>query len=277
MQKVSNIIPYFKSELRGFNREREIVSWGYIVMHFLLGYTRSDCIVHADRNISVKISNQIKTIVRQLKSKKPIHYILGEIQFFGLTFKVNENVLIPRSETEELVKWILECSFQSVLDIGTGSGCIAISLAKNSSAQVSALDISSSALEVAQHNAKINDVDIKFLTFDVFTSKFNNKYDLIVSNPPYVLEKEKRSIDPNVLEYEPHLALFVPNNNPLKFYERIITLASKSLNEGGVLFFEINEKYGQKISTSLQRAGFVDIELKKDINDKDRMLKAIWK
>ena len=275
--KVSNIIPYFKEELHGITDTREITAWAYLVIQYLFGLNRSDTIVYSNKVISMKNSDQIKQIINELKENKPIQYILGETEFYGLKYKVNKHTLIPRPETEELIDWVLKEDFNSILDIGTGSGCIAISLAKHSSAQIAAIDNCEKALEVAKENAKLNKVDIKFYTKDIFQSTDLFSLDVIVSNPPYILESEKENMKANVLQYEPHLALFISDKDPLVFYKKIGSLAAKSLNCGGKLFFEINEQYGSEISKMLSKIGFVDIALKKDINDKDRMIKAIWK
>jgi release factor glutamine methyltransferase len=274
VEKVSNIIPYYIKELNSFVQEREIISLAYISIDFLLGYNRSDCIIHSDKDITSEVSDRIKQIIADLKSNKPIQHILGETEFYELKFKLNEHTLIPRPETEELVKWILQHEFTSALDIGTGSGCIAITLSKNKSAEISAIDMSESALLMAKENAKINEVEINFLLQDILKTTTLPKVDVIVSNPPYVLDKEKELMLANVLDNEPHLALFVPNNNPLIFYKKIAELAFISLSKNGLLFFEINEQFGQETVVMLSSIGFVDIKLKKDINDKDRMIKA---
>ena len=275
--KISNIISYFKEELDGIADPREITVWAYLVIQHLLGLNRAETIVYSNKDISIKNFDHIQQIINELKENKPIQYILGEAEFHGLRFKVNQNTLIPRPETEELVNWILKEDFNSVLDIGTGSGCIAISLAKYSSAEIVAIDNCEKALELAKENAKLNKVDIKFYTKDILQSTDLFSLDVIVSNPPYILESEKENMKANVLQYEPHLALFTPDKDPLLFYKKIGSLAAKSLNCGGKLFFEINERYGNEILKMLSEIGFVDIALKKDINDKDRMIKAIWK
>ena len=274
MEKVSNIIPYFIKQLNGIVQEREIISLAYISIDFLLGYNRSDCIIHSDKDITSEVSDKIKQIIVDLKTNKPIQHIIGETEFYELKFNVNEHTLIPRPETEELVKWILQHEFTSALDIGTGSGCIAIALRKNKSAEISAIDVSESALLVAKENAKINEVEINFLLQDILKTSALPKVDVIVSNPPYVLDLEKEIMLANVLNNEPHLALFVPDNNPLLFYKKIAELAFTSLSKNGLLFFEINERFGKGTVAMLNAIGFVDIELKKDINDKDRMIKA---
>jgi len=274
VEKVSNIIPYYIKQLNGIVQEREIISLAYISIDFLLGYNRSDCIIHSDKDITSEVSDKIKQIIADLKTNKPIQHIIGKTEFYELKFNVNKHTLIPRPETEELVKWILQHEFTSALDIGTGSGCIAIALRKNKSAEISAIDVSESALLVAKENAKINEVEINFLLQDILKTTALLKVDVIVSNPPYVLYKEKEIMLDNVLNNEPHLALFVPDNNPLLFYKKIAELAFTSLSKNGLLFFEINERFGKETVAMLNAIGFVDIELKKDINDKDRMIKA---
>jgi len=275
VKKVSNIIPYYIKQLSGIVHEREIISWAYISIDFLLGYNRSDCIIHADMDINNDVSDRLKQIIAELETNKPIQYIIGEADFYGLKFKVNEHTLIPRLETEELLQWVLEHEFTSALDIGTGSGCIPIALKKNKNTEITAIDVSESALWVAKENAKINDVKINFLLQDILNTTSLPKVDVIISNPPYVLVKEKEFMLDNVLYNEPHLALFVPNNNPLLFYKKIAELAFISLPNNGLLFFEINERFGKETVTMLSAIGFVDIELKKDVNEKDRMIKAI--
>ena len=275
MEKVSNIIPYYIKQLKDIAQEREIISWAYISIDFIFGYDRSECIINSDKEISIDISDKINQIIYALKENIPIQYILGEAEFYGLKFKVNEHTLIPRPETEALVEWILEHEFTSVLDIGTGSGCIPIAVKKNKNVEISAIDVSDSALLVAKENAKLNEVEINFSNQDILNTDNLMRVDVIVSNPPYVLEKEKDLMLNNVLDNEPHLALFVSNENPLLFYKKIAELAYVSLSKNGLLFFEINESFGSEIVELLNYIGFVDIELKKDINEKDRMLKAI--
>ena len=275
MEKVSNIIPYFIKQLNGIVQEREIISLAYISIDFLLGYNRSDCIIHSEKDITSEVSDRIKQIIADLKTNKPIQHIIGETEFYELKLKVNEHTLIPRPETEELVKWILQHEFTSALDIGTGSGCIAIALAQHTNASIMAIDVSENALEVAKENAILNAVKVKFILQDILQSESLPKVDLIVSNPPYLLDKEKDLMLANVLDNESHLALFVPNNNPLLFYKKIADLAFTSLSKNGMLFFEINERFGNETVVMLSAIGFVDIELKKDVNEKDRMIKAI--
>lgn len=277
MEKVSNILSYFREELSAVADEREITSWYYISMQYLLVYNRSDCIINTNQVLNKSQLSKIKQIVAELKAHKPIQYILGETEFYGLKIKVNEHTLIPRPETEQLVDWILKENFVAALDIGTGSGCIPIALAKHTDAKVLAIDVSEDALLIAEENAKNNEVEINFIHQDILQTNYLQKVDLIVSNPPYVLESEKEKMQENVLDYEPELALFVEDKYPLIFYKKIASLAFNFLNENGKLFFEINTKFGKETIEMLADIGFVNIELKKDMNDKDRMIKAIKK
>lgn len=229
-------------------------------------------------------------ILEDLKHQKPIQYILGETEFYGLKFKVNGQVLIPRPETEELVDWIIRSNLEDhkasqldILDIGTGSGCIAISLAKHLvNAKVYAVDISKEALEVAKENAKINNVNVKFIQADILegtllTELFPvSSLDILVSNPPYVRNIEKQEMKPNVLDNEPNLALFVEDDNPLLFYKSIKEFAVDNLKPSGQLYFEINQYLGNDTKLLLSD-NFKDIELRKDLSNNDRMLKGIKK
>ena len=195
-----------------------------------------------------------------------------------LEFKVNKHTLIPRPETEELVHWVLQEDFTSALDIGTGSGCIAISLAKQSEGNLSALDFSKEALEVAKENAKNSEVAIGFIRADILQQPaLKQTFDVIVSNPPYVLESDKKLMHTNVLKHEPHTALFVEDEDALVFYNSIADFAQNHLNENGKLFFEIHENKGEEVLQILQKKGFSKLELRKDMQGKDRMVKAVWK
>ena len=218
-----------------------------------------------------------------LKKEVPIQYLLGKTNFYGLDFEVNENVLIPRPETEELVEWIINENLKyikvkklKILDIGTGSGSIAVSLAKNiPNARVFALDVSKKALETAKRNAKNNNVDVTFIHQNILEIEdLKNDFDVIVSNPPYVRNLEKQEIKKNVLDYEPHLALFVEDDDALIFYRKIAEIAQRNLIENGQLFFEINQYLGNEMKDLLQNMNFRNIELKKDIYGNDRMMKG---
>ena len=276
MNILANILPFFLKEIDNFSR-REIISFAYLSIEKILGFSKSDCILNSNYILSDEDISSFEKIIVDIKKNIPIQYVLGETHFYNLKFNVNSSTLIPRPETEELVRYILSHNFSSVLDIGTGSGCIAISIAKNSNANIYAIDNSKEALEIAKSNAILNSVDVNFMFNDVFGISVTKKYDLIVSNPPYVLNSEKKYMHQNVIDYEPHNALFVEDSNPLIFYEKIALIASKNLNSNGLLFFEINEKFGDQIIDLLSKLNFVDIELKKDINGRDRIIKSVFK
>ncbi len=277
MLYISNIINYFNRELDGYATKNEINSWAYIVIEHLFGYSKADYICNYNQKISKSNFHKIFDIVKELKTYKPIQYIIGETEFFQLKFKLNNSTLIPRPETEELVSWILKHNFSSVLDIGTGSGCIAITIAKLTNSNVDAMDICDKALKIAELNAKINSVNVNFILNDILNTEKMPNYDVIVSNPPYVQKSDILKMNKNVTEFEPHRAIFVDDNNPIVFYRKIASLAIKSLNDGGYIFFEINELFHKEILDLLNKIGFVDITLKNDINDKPRMIKACKK
>ena len=274
----NDILPLFKSELHLVYSDIETESLFYWCIHSIFNSSRSEWLLNADFSLSSEEINTFTEIVSRLKKHEPIQYVLGECEFCGLTFTLNPSCLIPRPETEELVHWILEDNFKRGLDIGTGSGCIAISLAALSNIQMNALDISVGALELAKRNAKQNNVSIDFFTHDIFDDfQFDNKFDFIVSNPPYVLESEKLVMQKNVLDYEPELALFINDDEALKYYERIVEFSKMNLKDEGVLFFEINEQKAIEIKRLLEKNLFSDILIKKDMQGKNRMVKAVWK
>jgi release factor glutamine methyltransferase len=274
----------FKKELIEIFDEKEIESFFYITLEAFHQLKRVDLVLDPTLELDAIQLLQWETVLSQLKEHKPIQYILGETEFFGLTFYVNENTLIPRPETEELVDWILSNSQIAkssnplkILDIGTGSGCIAISLAKNiPNAEVYAIDVSEKALAIAKKNAERNHVGVAFLHQNILeTEDLKQKFDVIVSNPPYVRNLEKEEINKNVLEYEPHLALFVEDDDALIFYRKITELATKSLSENGQLYFEINQYLGKSMVELLEKNHFKNIELRKDIYGNDRMTFAL--
>lgn len=261
----------------------EIQSFFNILVEFRLKLSRIDVALNSDYEINTLDLNFLQKALIDLKKHKPIQYITGETEFYNLPFKVNEHVLIPRPETEELVDWIVadskletQHSKLNMLDIGTGSGCIPISLAKNlPNTKVSAIDISLEALKTAEINAQLNNVDIHFIEKDILnTNSLSEVYDVIISNPPYVRELEKDEMQKNVLDNEPHLALFVENNNPLLFYDKIADLAKSHLTKNGHLYLEINQYLGKETADLLNAKGFKNIELRKDIFGSDRMIKA---
>ncbi|MFC3563587.1 peptide chain release factor N(5)-glutamine methyltransferase [Pedobacter jamesrossensis] len=244
----------------------------------VLKITKSEALTGKDKELLIKDSNKLAKVLDELKTGKPIQQVLGETTFYGLPFKINEHVLIPRPETEELVDWIIKevkNKKESLLDIGTGSGCIPIALKKHlHHLDISSIDISAEALKIAAENAKLNKVDINLIEADILNYSSGEKYDVIVSNPPYIRELEKAEMHENVLAHEPHTALFVSDENPLVFYNAIADFAFNNLNPNGYLFFEINEYLCSETLDILIDKRFKNIELKKDIQGKDRMIMA---
>ena len=280
---IKNYRAQFIQELSSIFDEKEIESFFYIILEAFHKLKRVDLVLDPDLELDSNQILQWETVLSQLKEQKPLQYILGETEFFGLPFYVNENTLIPRPETEELVEWILSNNQMNestnqlkILDIGTGSGCIAISLAKNLlNTQVFAIDVSEKALATAKKNAELNEVKVTFIEKNILeVPDLLDSFDIIVSNPPYVRNLEKHEIHKNVLEYEPHLALFVEDNDALLFYRKIAELAIKNLSENGQLYFEINQYLGKEMVELLKKYNFKNIELKKDIYGNDRMIMA---
>jgi release factor glutamine methyltransferase len=241
---------------------------------------KSSILRHKDKKISLNERLRIEEMIEDLKKYRPVQYITGETEFYGLRFKVDENVLIPRPETEELVEWIIKeekpQAGYKLLDIGTGSGCIAVALAKYlPAAEIFALDIADKALDIAKQNAKQNQVSVHFFRYDILADEpFNLTFDCVVSNPPYITQKEKTAIAKNVLDYEPHQALFVPDENPLLFYERIAGFARKHLKENGSLYFETSSLHGRASAKLLEEKKFKSVKLLKDISGNDRIIIA---
>ena len=276
---------FFNEALSAIYPKTEIDSFFLILMEEKLKLQRIDTVLKPDFLITKKNLIDLKTIVKRLQKEEPIQYIIGSTEFYGLPFLVDKNTLIPRTETEELVSWVLDeikvltnnkITELSILDIGTGTGCIPISLAKNlTSLNISAIDISPEALIIAKQNAILNKVTIEFIELDILNAEsLPQEYDVIISNPPYVRELEKEEIKNNVLENEPHLALFVADENPLIFYNKIADLAKQQLSKNGMLFFEINQYLGKETVNMLVKKGFKNIQLKKDLFGNDRMIKA---
>ena len=268
-----------------FHRQLEIVypleevkAISSLAFQFVLKKNRVEISLSRKQELSPDQISTLDSVLVRLLQAEPIAYIIGTTEFYGLEFQVKRATLIPRPETEELVSWILEETLQNsiILDIGTGSGCIAIALAKNlPNANVEAMDVSLTALETAKINAQDNDTIVRFYQQNILeTSSLPKKYDIIVSNPPYVRELEKKEIEDNVLNHEPHSALFVTDDDPLIFYRKITELALFYLNPGGRLFFEINEYLGEETLNLVISLGFSNATLKKDVFGKDRMIQA---
>ena len=273
---------HFFDSLKNIQDEQEIESFFFILTEYLHNLKRVDVALNPNFEISDAAIEKWNVILAELQQEKPIQYITGEAWFYGLQFEVNENTLSPRPETEELVEWILNSPIIqhptpiTILDIGTGTGCIPISLKANlPQANVSAIDVSKQALEVAKRNAELNKVEVNFIQTNILeVENLNQHFDVIVSNPPYVRNLEKQEIKKNVLDYEPHLALFVEDTDALLFYRKIAQLALKNLSPNGLLFFEINQYLGKETVELLENLGFKNIELKKDIYGNDRMIRC---
>jgi len=271
---------YFLEKLTPLYDAMEAESFFHIALEELKGWRRVDLALNPDAGLSAPEIEKWNDVLHQLEMQKPIQYIFGKAHFYGFEFEVNENTLIPRPETEELVEWIIkENEFTGsikLLDIGTGSGCIAISLAKNlADVEVSAIDVSTEALAVARRNSETNKAVVNFILQDILAAEaLPEHYDIIVSNPPYVRELEKAEIKQNVLDYEPHLALFVEDADPLLFYRKIAILAKSNLKPEGRLYFEINQYLGTETVEMLEQSGFKNVVLRQDIYGNDRMVAA---
>lgn len=284
---------HFNKSIKHLYPTSEIDSFFFLILEEYIGFKRIDIVLKSDFYIDQESLNLMQIATKQLEQEIPIQYIIGKTEFFGLPFNINKEVLIPRPETEELVEQVIkevsliktyntasnEATNEkqiTILDIGTGSGCIAISLKKQlPGSKISAIDVSDKALRVAKKNAALNKVNINFIHLDILkTNNLDKLYDVIVSNPPYVRELEKKEMKNNVLNNEPHLALFVDNKNPLLFYNKIAELAKKFLTKNGQLHLEINQYLGKETIKLLAEKGFKNIQLKKDIFGNDRIIKA---
>ena len=285
MKTVKDVSAAFRKDLSELYDINEIDSLCMIVITDVTGASSAKIKAFPELEIHTEQAETIKNILVRLKTGEPVQYILGHTEFYGLPFKVNPSVLIPRPETEELVAWAIssvgssQLAVGNILDIGTGSGCIAISLKKNLvDAEVSAIDISTEALKTAKENAGLNNVDINFIRADILNRKSeieNPNFEIIISNPPYVTPDDKKQMHTNVTDFEPHTALFVPDDDPLVFYKAIADFALDHLEKDGLLFFEINESYGGQIVDILAHKSFKNIELRKDMSDRFRMIKAV--
>ncbi|SMG27962.1 release factor glutamine methyltransferase [Marivirga sericea] len=261
-----------------FEEEAEAEAIAFLIVEDLFQISRMDVLVEKELEVSGQTQEYLNSILDQLKNGKPIQHILGKVEFYGRQFLVNPNVLIPRRETEELVHLILEnnpdLSEELIIDIGTGSGIIPITIAKERKhCEVYGVDISSAALATAKRNAMLNHANVNFIQLDILEETLElPKANIWVSNPPYVMEKEKAEMKAKVFEHEPSSALFVPDHNALVFYERIAQLAFENLLEDGELYFEINEQFGKEIKFLMEEKGFRDVEIKKDMQGKERFL-----
>lgn len=288
--KLKTILDQFHSVLDDYYGKDEVNSFFNMLLQHHLSLKRIQLVLNPEYTITSEQEQWFLNALTDLKNHKPIQYIIGETEFYGLPFKVNADTLIPRPETEELVTLVianskikkLKSNPLNILDIGTGSGCIAISLAKQiPQARVRAIDVSKEALNIAKHNAELNGVEVTFIQDDILNPRHaelvlaSHNFDIIVSNPPYIRNLEKAKIQPNVLENEPHVALFVDDENPLQFYKAICEYAKHHLKEDGLLYFEINEYLGREMIELLQSFAFKSVTLKKDVFGKDRMIKGM--
>jgi len=285
---MNETITYIRKSLEPLYPPEEIRSLTGWIMEKICNLTRNQQLLCKDIQLSHSEKQSIQTIIERLQNMEPIQYIFGETEFFGLTLEVGPAVLIPRPETEELVHLIIKVLNDlkdntppiNILDICTGSGCIAITLAKCvPDSTVYALDISDDALQTAKHNAQRNNVSIQFFRANILSSNIQYdpslpQFDLIVSNPPYVKNSEKSAMKPNVLDYEPHSALFVPDEDPILFYRHIAEFALEKLVVNGLLHFEINASCSEAIALMLSQKGFFDIKIFKDFSGKERFIKA---
>lgn len=275
---LQSFVQFFRKDLEDVFAKNELEAHLYEVLYSLFGLKRTDILLEGNRNFSESDILRLFRVIKELKKGRPLAYVLQEKQFYGMDFYVDENVLIPRPETEELVDWILKSPHVKkadigILDIGTGSGCIAIALRKNlPNAQVTAIDISEDALDVAKRNACKLSVEIDFKKVDILEDDVDGSYDFIVSNPPYISSEERKMMESNVLDHEPNIALFA-EADPLIFYKKMIELAENTFSEDAWIYWEINQYYGEKLMDILMEKGFRNIELKKDINDNYRMIR----
>ncbi|MGV8963529.1 MAG: peptide chain release factor N(5)-glutamine methyltransferase [Candidatus Saccharimonadaceae bacterium] len=275
-----NPVEHIRTQLTEKYSPGEVRAYTMLILKDVCNLSLSDIVACKFNDLSDNEKYKINDIVNRLMNNEPIQYILGRTEFYGLDFKIDSSVLIPRPETEELVEWILlstEKVNPHILDIGTGSGCIAVALANNMRyATVEGWDISVEALLIANENAFLNNVSVQFTNVDVLNTQFTNKYyDIVVSNPPYIKELEKEHMERNVIDFEPHLALFVPNDDALIFYNRIADIAIKQLNNNGLIYFEINQAKGEEVVQLLKDKNFANVELKKDISGNSRMVRAM--
>lgn len=283
--KLSDLKQYFKHKLETHFSESEIkLMFDEIVMQ-RLQLSRTDLLLNKDLRLSESDLLHVRTIAHRLLEHEPFQYIMGETEFCGLNLKCDARALIPRPETEELVQWIQESFSEkneelNILDLCTGSGCIALALKSNfQNAIVSALDVSLEALNLANENAQITQLEVNFFEHDLLSSSSldfpKNSFDCWVSNPPYIPNKDKELMHANVLNHEPHVALFVDDHDALIFYRKIATFAKDYLKENGLLFFEIHENLASEVSHLLAELHFSNIEVKKDLQGKNRMLRAL--
>lgn len=279
---IGDIEKIFIEQMPGYYDHEEIKAITALAVFHVCGYSKTFYMLHKSTDLLLAQETALIRILDELRFGKPLQHVLGEADFFGLKFRVDSKVLVPRPETEELVDWVIKSvtvegiASGNILDIGTGSGCIPIALKKNvPTSEVFAIDISNDALKIARQNCILNEVEVNLLHGDILDEAYaiNSKFDIIVSNPPYITSSEKEQMHQHVLQHEPHEALFVPDDNALIFYNSIAQFSLSHLSEGGFLFLEINENFGNETCQLLRDKGF-STELRKDLQGKDRMIKA---
>jgi release factor glutamine methyltransferase len=281
IQTIKDIRFYLSTELDEIYQIPEINALSNIIIKSIIGVSKLHQLYMPEQKINREQAVRIIEISKELKGGKPIQYILGETSFYDCIIKLNSSTLIPRPETEELVHLIIDENRGykgDIIDFGTGSGCIAIALAANiPGSQVSGIDISEEAILIARENALLNNVNVSFLTGDIFNFEkvTISKAGIIVSNPPYIRNHEKQFMNKNVLDFEPHTALFVSDSEPLMFYKALLKIAEKTLIGSGRLYFEINESMGESMCKLLASRGYSDVQIIKDINEKDRIIKGV--
>lgn len=275
------------TSLEPIQGQREAANIAHIVMEYLTGMSKMDRIVYKERELTEAQMKQLTAAVKALLAHEPVQYVIGSSWFYGMELQVNPHVLIPRPETEELVEWIVQdartasLSHPRILDIGTGSGAIPLAIKKElPQAQVQAVDVSEGALQTAKDNAVKQQLDVTFELVDILDKTawaHLPVFDIIVSNPPYICQRESVDMQEQVVSYEPSLALFVPDEDALLFYREIGLMGKEKLRSGGALYFEINEAFGKETAAVLEGMGYVDVEIKKDLFGKERMVKGVWK
>lgn len=278
---VSQVVQMFRSELFPLYPMREIEQFIAIAFGDIMNLSKTDVHLKHTAQVPEMQYTRFEAILQGLRKQRPIQYLLGHTVFYGLPIRVNPTVLIPRPETEELVHWASKMPLKTgakIIDLGTGSGCIALALKdKFPHAVVYGVDKSVDALNTASENAALNGMEVSFFQFDIISQQSLGfmHFDLMVSNPPYVTYSEQAAIDANVLDNEPHLALFVPDEDPLLFYRKLVDLADGHLNRGGFLFFETNRAYGSDVAQLLRDRNYAEVELRKDFNGNPRMVRAV--
>ncbi|MDA9072193.1 peptide chain release factor N(5)-glutamine methyltransferase [bacterium] len=270
---------HFKLDFQNQFNESELKNHLSILFDFYLGYNRAQVVMNAQESIAKEKLVQLSSAMEELKLNKPIDYIINQSIFYGREFFVDESVLVPRSETEELVQWILEreeTEGKSILDIGTGSGCIPITLfLEGRFSKVDATEVSEKAVQTAIKNARLLEAEVRIDVHDILTEIPNQLYDIVVSNPPYVKREELEGLDKNVIEYEPVIALAPESDDPLLFYKRMIVIAPQMIKPKGILYWEIHEDLGKECVELLENGGFEQVELREDIYGRDRMVRGV--